>query len=105
MIAHKIVFESKGDAAPVLYVGSESARKPRYDLERRLSNPLQVKTRAAELSGITGNPLFGQAEDKPVAWTEKHKVLLLVAMVAAALVLGGFILKSFKSIQSQQVQD
>jgi hypothetical protein len=105
MIAHKIVFESKDDAAPVLYVGSESARKPRYDLERRLSDPLQVKTRTAKLSGITGNPAFGQAEEKPVAWTEKHKVLLLVAMVAAALVLGGFILKSFKSIQSQQVQD
>ncbi|MHC4425267.1 MAG: DUF3999 family protein [Planctomycetota bacterium] len=105
MIAHRMVFESKDDAVPVLYVGSESARKPRYDLERRLSDPSQIKTRMAELSGITGNPAFGQAEEKSVPWTEKHKVLLLVVMVAVALVLGGFMLKSFKSIQSEQVQD
>jgi len=102
MIAHKIVFENKDNAAPVLYVGSESAGAPRYDLERRLSNPLQVKAAMAKLSGIAGNPLFGQAEQKPAAWTEKHKVLLLIVMVIVALVLGGFIFKSFKSIQSEQ---
>ena len=105
MIAHKIVFESKDNAAPVLYVGSESARAPQYDLERRLSNPLQVKAAMAKLSGITNNPLFGQAEGKPIAWTEKHKVLLLIVMVIVALVLGGFIFKSFKSIQSEQAQN
>jgi len=105
MIAHKIVFENKDNAVPILYVGSESAMAPRYDLERRLSNPLQVKTGMAKLSGITGNLLFGQAEQKPVAWTEKHKVLLLIVMVIVALVLGGFIFKSFKSIQSEQAQN
>jgi hypothetical protein len=105
MIAHKIVFENKDNAAPVLYVGSESARAPQYDLEHRLSNPLQVKAAMAKLSGITSNPLFGQAEEKPIAWTEKHKVLLLIVMVVVALVLGGFILKSFKSIQSEQAQN
>jgi hypothetical protein len=105
MIAHKLMFENKDNAAPVLYVGSESAMAPRYDLERRLSNPLKVKAVMAKLSGITGNPLFGQAEGKPIAWTEKHKVLLLIVMVAAALVLGGFIFKSFKSIQSEQAQN
>ncbi len=105
MIAHKIVFANMDNVAPTLYVGSETARTPRYDLGQRLSNPLQVKARAAKLSGITDNPLFGQAEEKAVAWTEKHKVLLLVVMVVVALVLGGFILKSFKSIQSEQVEN
>jgi len=93
------------NAAPTLYVGSESAKAPQYDLERRLSNPLQVKAMAATLSGIADNPLFGQVEEKPVAWTEKHKVLLLIIMVMMVLVLGGFILKSFKSIQSEQVEN
>ena len=105
MIAHKIVFTNMDNVAPTLYVGSESARTPRYDLGHRLSNPLQVKAKAAKLSGITDNPLFGQAEEKAIAWTEKHKVLLLVIMVVMALVLGGFILKSFKSIQSEQVEN
>jgi len=105
MIAHKIVFENKDNAAPVLYVGSESARAPRYDLEHRLSNPLQVKAAMAKLSWITSNSLFGQAELKPAAWTEKHKVLLLIVMVIVVMVLGGFIFKSFKSIQSEQAQN
>ncbi len=104
MIAHKIVFTNTDNIAPILYVGSEFARTPRYDLKQRLSNPLQVKARAATLSGIINNPLFGQTEEKPVAWTEKHKALLLIILVVMALVLGGFILKSFKSIQSEQAE-
>jgi hypothetical protein len=105
MIAHKIVFTNMDNVSPTLYVGSESARTPRYDLGQRLSNPLQVKAMAATLSAIADNPLFGQVEEKPVAWTEKHRVLLLIIMVVMALVLGGFILKSFKSIQSEQVEN
>jgi len=105
MITHKIVFAAGDSAAATLYVGSESARPPRYDLKQRLNHPLQVKTRVAKLSNITDNPLFGQAEEKPAAWTEKHKVLLLIILVAMVLVMGGFILKSFKSIQSEQVKN
>jgi hypothetical protein len=105
MIAHRIVFEDEDNSPPVFYVGSESARSPRYDLEQRLSNPLQINARMAKLGGITSNPLFGQAEEKTLAWTEKHKVLLLIVLVIVALVLGGFILKSFKSIQSEQARE
>ena len=105
MIAHKIVFAAKDNSPPILYVGSESARPPRYDLKQRLDNPLQVKTRVARLSNITDNRLFGQAEEKQIAWTEKHRVLLLIIMVAVVLVLGWFILKSFKSIQREEVQN
>ena len=105
MIAHKIVFAAQDNVVPTLYVGSESARVPQYDLKHILSNPLQVKARIAKLSGITNNLLFGEAEEKPVAWTETHKVFLLVIMVATALVLAGFILKSFKSIQGERVEN
>ncbi len=105
MITHKVVFAAECNAAATLYFGSESARTPRYDLKQRLNNPLQVKARVARLGNITDNPLFGQFEEKPAAWTEKHKVLLLIIMAAVALVLGGFILKSFKSIRSEEVQN
>jgi hypothetical protein len=105
MTAHEIVFESKDNAPLLLYVGSESAGMPRYDLKQRLSDPLRVSARTARLEDITGNPLFKQTEERPVAWTEKHKGLLLTVMVGVVLVLGGFILRSFKSIQSEQAHD
>jgi hypothetical protein len=105
MITHKVVFAAEGNAAATLYFGSESARPPQYDLKQRLNNPLQVKARVAKLGNITDNPLFGQFEEKQIAWTEKHKVLLLIILVAMVLVLGWFILKSFKSIRSEEVQN
>ncbi len=105
MIAHNIIFESQDSTAPVLYVGSQSAGMPRYDLSRILTRPLQVQTKTANLGNITDNPLFGQAEPKPLAWTEKHKVLLWIIMGAVVVVLAGFILKSFKSIQTTEAQN
>jgi len=105
MMAHEIVFESKDSAPLLLYVGSESAGMPQYDLRQRLSDPLQVSARTARLEGITGNPQFKQAEEISVSWTEKHKGLLLAVMVGVVLVLGVFILRSFKSLQSQQARD
>jgi hypothetical protein len=104
MIAHNIVFESQDSLTPVLYVGSQSAGMPRYDLSRLLARPLQVQARLAVLGVITDNPIFGQAEEKPLAWTEKHKVLLWIIMGALVVVLGGFIFKSFKSIQTKEAQ-
>ncbi|MFA5251728.1 MAG: DUF3999 family protein [Phycisphaerae bacterium] len=104
MIAHQIIFEAKGNTASTLYVGCESAKPPQYDLERRLSNPSQVKDGVAILSNITNNPAFGQVEEKPVAWTEKHRILLSIILGVVVLVLVGFILKSFKTIQNEQVQ-
>ncbi|MHC4539030.1 MAG: DUF3999 family protein, partial [Planctomycetota bacterium] len=103
MMAHEIVFENKDNLAPLLYVGSESAITPRYDLKQRLSDPLRVSASTAKLGSMTGNPLFRQTEPKPLAWTERHKGLLLTVLVGVVLVLGAFILKSFKSIQSEQV--
>jgi hypothetical protein len=104
MIADNIVFPAQDDIAPTLYVGSQTAGKPRYDLAQRLNDPLQVKARAANLGALNNNPLFGQFEGKPTPWTEKHKVLLWIMMGALVLVLAGFILKSFKSIQTKEAQ-
>jgi hypothetical protein len=104
MIAHNIVFESQDSSALVLYVGSQSAGVPRYDLSRMLTRPLQVQAGKANIGDITDNPLFGQAEVKPLVWTEKHKVLLWIIMGILVAVLGAFILKSFKSIHTKEAQ-
>jgi hypothetical protein len=99
MIADNIVFPAKDYNSPTLYVGSQSASVPRYDLSRMLTRPLQVKARMAKLSDIADNPLFGRTEPKPLPWTEKHKVLLWIIMGILVAVLGAFILKSFKSFK------
>jgi len=104
MIPHRMVFASADSQAPVLYVGSESAKKPQYDLGRRLGDPLRIEAKAAVPGALLDNPLFREPEQEPLAWTERHKVLLLVVLLAAALVLAGFILKSFKSIRSQELE-
>jgi len=105
MIGHEVVFECKDNVAALLYVGSESTGIPRYDLAQRLSEPLGMSFRRASLEGITGNPLLNPAKEKPLAWTEMHRGLLLTVLVGVVLVLGGFILKSFKSIQREQTQE
>ena len=102
MISHQIVFDTGNVLNALLYVGSESAVKPKYDITHNLDKPSEVKAVLAGLSPIAKNPLFGQAEQKSQPWTEKHKVLLLIIMAVVVLALGGFILKSFKSIQGNQ---
>jgi len=105
MVAHELVFEDPGTGTAVLYTGSESAKRPLYDLNRTLSNPLEIRTGRAVLGSIIDNPLFKKAEQGPVASTEKHKVLLLIVLVIAALALGGFILRSFASIRSERLDN
>ena len=105
MTAHNIIFAGDNVATTTLYTGCESAKAPRYDLVHRLQNPLQVKAGIAQLGSIIKNPVFGQAEGKPIAWTEKHKTILFIILVVVVLVLAGFIFNSFKSIQNEQSQN
>lgn len=105
MIPHRVIFESNTYSEPTVYIGAKDSKRPKYDLARRLSKPLELKAGTAMLGNISDNPLFGQAEAKPLAWTEKHKVLLLVVMGTMALILGGFIFKSFISLRNEQVQN
>lgn len=105
MIPHYVIFNATSDLEARLYVGSESAVKPKYDIRHTLlDKPSEVKAvvkaTTAKLGSIAENSLFGKVEQKPQPWTERHKVLLLIVMAAVVLALGGFILKSFKSIQT-----
>jgi hypothetical protein len=101
MIGHKIIFTANDSTKPpLLYIGSESAVKPQYDIIHKLHNPLEVKAATAMLGAIIENPLFGKSVQKPVPWTEEHKVLLMIVLCVVVLVLGMFIFKSFKSIEA-----
>ena len=105
MIPHQIVFPIKQKTDATFYVGASSLAPPVYDLRHRLSRPLRVEARKASIANIADNPLFVQAPAKQLPWSERHKVLLLIILAAAALVLGGFILKSLQSIKSEQTQN
>jgi hypothetical protein len=100
MMPHKIIFPVPTDKSAKLYVGNESASHPQYDLARRLTNPMQVKTTQAALAGLTDNPAAGKIRQN-LPWTEQHKILLLVVLVVVVLVLGVFMLSSVRSIQRQ----
>ncbi len=105
MITHQLIFAPDSNTPPKLYVGSESASRPHYDLKHRLSQPLQVKAATCTLVHITDNPLFGKVPQKTVAWTERHKALLLIALGLVVLVLGSIIFKSLRSIRNEQGQN
>jgi hypothetical protein len=100
MVPNKIIFPALSDKSAKLYVGNESASHPQYDLARRLTNPMQIKTTQAALAGLTDNPAAGKTQTKQ-PWTEQHKILLLAILVVVVFVLGVFMLSSVRSIQRQ----
>jgi hypothetical protein len=100
MIPHKIIFPSAADKQIKIYVGNESAGYPQYDLARRLTNPMQVKTTQAALAALIENPAAEKSQAKQ-PWTEKHKILLLAALVVVVFALGIFMLSSLRTIQRQ----
>ncbi len=105
MITHKIVFSAEDNAEKLLfYIGSVLASSPQYDITYKLTNPLEVAAVQARLGSIIENPLFDKTPQKPVPWTERHKVLLLLVLGVLVLVLGMFILKSFKSIKTADIK-
>jgi len=105
MIAHSLVFTPKNFRKLTLYVGSESASTPQYDLRYRIENPMSIKAVEAKLGNLIINQMAKKAKTEQVAWTEKHKVLLLVIMGVMVVVLGWFMFKSLKTIQKGQSQD
>jgi len=101
MIRHRVVFPAAADKSLRVYVGCESAGHPRYDLARRIGKVDEVKTTTAGIAALTENPLFRKTAEGQKPWTEQHRILLLVVLSAVVLVLGVFMVKSLKSIQSQ----
>ena len=98
MIPHQVIFDYANYPKPTLYFGSEDAAKPVYDIKRVILKPLEIPARETALGQIIENPLYQQAE-KILPWTEKNKALLMTILVIVVLVMGIYILKSFKSIQ------
>jgi len=105
MIPHRIIFSVEDNVKPLsLYIGSETASRPQYDIVHKLKNSLEADASPAIAVMIAENPLFSKPAAKSVPWTEKHKTILLIVMAAAVLIVGVYMLKSFKSIKPLQEQ-
>jgi hypothetical protein len=101
IVPHEIIFSASTDKSAKLYAGCASAVRPNYDLSRRVPNGANVKAEPAMIAALIDNPLFAKTLQK-LPWTEQHKTLLLVVLVAVVAVMGVFMLKSVKHIQKQE---
>jgi len=100
MIPHQLLF-ARQDEVCLLYTGNPSVAAPRYDLEQTLSQPMKIPAADVTSSGMKPNPVFAIKPAKVVPWTEQHKILLWVTLILMVTVLGGFIIKSWKTITSR----
>jgi len=104
MLPHELVFPRPNDNKCTVYIGCANARPPKYDLQHTLRQPQSVRAGSVSIVNIRPNTLFREAPGPVTAWTEKHQVIFRLVLVAAVLVLGGFIVRSLKSILSQKNQ-
>lgn len=100
MIPHQLLF-ARQDEVCQLYTGNPLVAAPRYDLEQTLSQPTKIPAAEVTFSDMKPNPSFAIKPVKTVPWTERHKILLWVTLILIVVVLGGFIIKSWKTITSR----
>jgi hypothetical protein len=99
MIPHRVIFDFSGGGDLALYCGNPSAAKPQYDINYKVGDATAVKTTDVKLGALAENSFFSKTAQKPVAWTEKHKMLLTIILGAVVLILGVFMFKSFRDIK------
>lgn len=88
----RIYFSSA--AAPRLYYGDEKLPAPEYDYAKLFQKDAQAAP--VELGPEQTNTAYtGRPDERP--WSEKHPVILWVAIIAAVVVLAGVALRSMKT--------
>jgi hypothetical protein len=99
ILQEKVLFENPGASGIRVYVGSETAKKPRYDIEKKLEFPTKADAAIAKLSKLKKNPDYVPPQEV-VPWSERYPILPLAIMVILVIVLGYFILKSMRTIKT-----
>jgi hypothetical protein len=104
MIPHRLLFESERGDSIELYVGCELAKTPKYDLKKTIDEPASYEAATSSAGQITENPLFGTTPKKQ-PWSERHKAAGLIIILIVVAVMGVFILRSYRKIQTGQGEE
>jgi hypothetical protein len=92
-IERRIYFEPQGKTDLKLYYGDDKLTAPVYDYAKLFRE--STTATAASLSRDQANPAYtGRPDDRP--WSERHKIVLWVAVMVAIIVLGGTALRGIK---------
>lgn len=94
-LERRIYFDSPGQAQLTLYYGDEKLNPPLYDyakLFQQSKSPL-----AATLGPESANAGYAERPDER-PWSERHPVVLWVAIIAAVLGLGAVALRSMRTV-------
>ena len=96
-IERRLYFDPAGRSALQLYYGDAKLDSPTYDYARFFQ---QSSNAAIAQLGLAGaNPQFtSRPDDRP--WSERHQVVLWIAMLAAVAVLGALALRGMKGAPS-----
>jgi hypothetical protein len=92
-LERRLYFDAPAAGPLTLYYGDEKLEPPVYDYAKLF---VQDKSAAAAQPGTeTSNPAYtGRPDDRP--WSERHPVVLWIAILAAVVTLGGVALRSIR---------
>jgi len=94
----RIYFDFVGPARLALYYGDDKLQPPVYDYAKLFERDKHASV--ARLGAEAGNAQYtGRPDDRP--WTERHPLVLWIAIVAAVVVLAGVALRSMRTQTAQ----
>ena len=96
-VERRVYFDPGGRAAVQLYYGDAKIDSPTYDYARFFQQ--SPNAAIAQLGSPGANSEFmSRPDDRP--WSERHQVVLWIAMLAAVVVLGALALRGMKGTSS-----
>jgi len=88
-------------SAPQLYYGDEKLESPIYDYAKLFQKDAQATE--AQLEPEQSNSAYtGRPDERP--WSERHPVVLWIAIIGAVLILGAMALRSMKGVTANSGQ-
>jgi len=92
-LERRVYFDASAQGQPTLYYGDEKLEQPVYDYAKLfLRDKIPVP---AQLGPEVSNTAYtGRPDDRP--WSERHPLVLWIAIIAAVLTLGGVALRSMR---------
>jgi hypothetical protein len=91
-LTQRVLFAPRVDGSYSVYCGNPSAPRPQYDVARYIDRLGQDGMSPAGLGKVGSNPAY-QAPTRVVPWSERHRAIIWVALVAMLAVLGLLVYK------------